>query len=294
MFIITHKNIFIGISAVLFVAAIAVIVTLGLPLGIDFRGGAQLEIAYTEAPELSVVQNAVTELNFGVTQILPSGETGYFVKTRDLTESEHVQLVSALSTIGSDAKEVGFTSIGPSVGSELARKSIFSIILVSLAIVLFIAFAFRKVSQPIASWKYGVTAIITLLHDITIPVGIFAILARVYGFEVDTLFVVALLTVLGLSVSDTIVIFDRIRENLKDKVFGTFEETVGNSIKQTYVRSINTSMTTIFVLLALFFFGPESTKIFSLIMASGMFLGTYSSIFLASPLLVTIAKMQKK
>lgn len=294
MFIIRNKNIFIGISVLLVVASIALVSIFGLRLGIDFKGGAQLEIAYTERPSLESVKQSVDDLNLGESLVQPSGENEYFVKTRDLSETERGSLVTALSKIGVGAEEKSFTSIGPSVGSELAKKSIFSIILVSLAIVLFIAFAFRRVSKPIASWKYGVTAIVTLLHDILIPVGIFAVLSSIYGFEVDTLFVVALLTVLGLSVSDTIVVFDRIRENLKNKSFATFEETVGRSIEQTYTRSINTSLTVIIVLIALFFFGPETTKIFSLIMAAGMFFGTYSSIFLASPLLVTIAKAQQK
>lgn len=294
MFIINHKNIFIGISVLLVVVSVTLVSIFGLRLGIDFKGGAQLEMAYTERPALESVKQAVTDLGFVESLVQPSGENEYFIKTRDLSELERTSLVGALSVLGAGAEEKSFTSIGPSVGSELAKKSILSIILVSLAIVLFIAFAFRKVSKPIASWKYGVTAIVTLLHDILIPVGIFAVLSSIYHVEVDTLFVVALLTVLGLSVSDTIVVFDRIRENLKNKAFATFEETVGKSIEQTYTRSINTSLTVIIVLVALFFFGPETTRVFSLIMAAGMFFGTYSSIFLASPLLVTIAKLQKK
>lgn len=294
MFIIKYKNIFISISVLLVIASVLLVSIFGLQLGIDFKGGAQLEMVYTERPSLESVKQVVEGLGLGEALVQPSGDNEYFIKTRDLSETERGSLVTSLSAIGTGATEKTFTSIGPSVGSELAKKSIFSIILVSLAIVLFIAFAFRRVSKPIASWKYGVTAIVTLLHDILIPVGIFAVLSSIYGFEVDTLFVVALLTVLGLSVSDTIVVFDRIRENLKNKSFATFEETVGRSIEQTYTRSINTSLTVIIVLVALFFFGPETTRIFSLIMAAGMFFGTYSSIFLASPLLVTIAKAQKK
>lgn len=294
MYIIKHKNIFISISVLLVVVSVALISIFGLRLGIDFKGGSQLEMAYTERPSLETVKESVTALGFGESLIQPSGENEYFIKMRDLSETERSTLVTTLAKLGTGGEEKSFNSIGPSVGSELAKKSIFSIILVSLAIVLFIAFAFRKVSKPIASWKYGVTAIVTLLHDILIPVGIFAVLSSIYHVEVDTLFVVALLTVLGLSVSDTIVVFDRIRENLKNKAFTTFDETVGRSIEQTYTRSINTSLTVILVLLALFFFGPETTKVFSLMMAAGMFFGTYSSIFLASPLLVTIAKSQKK
>ena len=179
----------------------------------------------------------------------------------------------------------------------LARKAFLAIILISFAIICFIAFAFRKVSRPISSWKYGLIAIVTLLHDVAIPIGLFVILSRYFGAEADTLFVVAVLTILGLSVSDTIVIFDRIRENLRNQANVSkinFGETVGKSLEQSYARSICTSLTVILVLLALFFFGPVTTKYFALMLITGMFFGTYSSIFLASPLLVLAEEWQTK
>jgi preprotein translocase subunit SecF len=191
-------------------------------------------------------------------------------------------------------QEKSFDSIGPSVGKELTSKAIMAIILVSLAIICFIAFAFRKVSKPVSSWKYGIIAVITLFHDVAIPVGVFTLLSHFQGVEVDTLFVVAVLTILGLSVSDTIVVFDRIRENLRNRVSTSFDETVGRSLEQSYVRSICTSLTVILVLLSLFFFGPSSTKYFALMLTAGMFFGTYSSIFLASPLLVLVEEWQVK
>ncbi len=160
---------------------------------------------------------------------------------------------------------------------------------------MFIAYAFRKVSRPVASWKYGVIAIVTLLHDVLIPVGLFVIMSHYFGAELDTLFVVAVLTILGLSVSDTIVIFDRIRENLRNLAQSKtidFKEVVGQSLEQSFVRSIATSLTVILVLFALFFFGPSTTKYFALMLIAGMFFGTYSSIFLASPLLVTLQEWQ--
>ena len=194
--------------------------------------------------------------------------------------------------------EVSFNSIGPSVGRELTKKAIIAIILVSLAIILFIAFAFRKVSKPVSSWKYGLIAVVTLLHDVTIPSGIFVIISKYSGAELDTLFVVAVLTILGLSVSDTIVIFDRIRENLnnnkENRIVISFGETVGQSLKQSFARSIATSLTVILVLLSLVFFGPVSTKYFALMLSAGMFFGTYSSIFLASSLLVLVEERQHK
>jgi preprotein translocase subunit SecF len=208
-----------------------------------------------------------------------------------VSEAERAEILKAL---GADATEKSFTSIGPSVGAELVRKSILSFILVALGIIFFIAFSFRKVSKPVSSWRYGFIAVTTLIHDILIPVAVFAALSHFYGTEIDTLFVVAILTILGLSVSDTIVVFDRIRENIRVGHFKTFEETVGKSLEQVYTRSIATSSTVIIVLLALVFFGPTSTKVFAMMLTAGMFFGTYSSIFLASPLLVTIQNWQKK
>jgi preprotein translocase subunit SecF len=294
MFVTKHKKIFVIISIILVLLSIASIGYFGLKLGIDFKGGSLSEIEYTTArPEQSVVESELTPLSLGEFIIQPTGDKGYSIKTRAVSEPERASILSAL---GPDATEKSFTSIGPSVGAELVRKSILSFILVSLGIIFFIAFSFRKVSKPVSSWKYGLIAIVTLVHDIIIPVGAFVILSHIYGTEVDTLFVVAILTILGLSVSDTIVVFDRVRENIRVGHFKTFEETVGKSLEQVYTRSIATSLTVIIVLLALVFFGPTSTKVFAMMLAAGMFFGTYSSIFLASPLLVMVnnSKVSKK
>jgi len=168
--------------------------------------------------------------------------------------------------------------------------------LITLATILFIAFAFRHVSKPVASWKYGVVAIITLFHDVLLPVGLFAYLGHVRGAEVDVLFIVALLTILGVSINDTIVIFDRIRENLRrneeKNVREPFAEVVQKSVRQTIARSVNTSVTVIIVLIALFLVGPSSTQDFALTLIVGMVAGTYSSILLAAPLLVLIERRQ--
>jgi len=293
MFIIKHKKVFLTISSLLVLGSIVLLSVFGLKFGIDFKGGAQLEAGYETRPSVEVIRTSIEKLDIGEALIQPAGETDYSVKTRDLTEAEHQALLKALTIDGKyKVEEKSFSSIGPSVGKELARKAVIALILVSLGIVFFIAYAFRKASYPVSSWKYGFIAIITLLHDVAIPVGLFTLLSHYAGAEVDTLFVVAVLTVLGLSVSDTIVVFDRIRENLRTHAGEQFDAIVGRSIKQTYTRSINTSLTVILALLALLFFGPESTRYFSLILVVGMFFGTYSSIFLASPMLVIAEKMQ--
>jgi preprotein translocase subunit SecF len=298
MFIIKHKKIFIGISVTLVILSLISLFVFGLKVGIDFKGGALTEVSYkTSRPAQADLTQPLAALGFGDILLQPTGDLGYIVKSRDLTDAEHTELLQTLSQNNSSAlTELSFDSIGPSVGRELTRKAIVAVILISLAIICFIAFAFRKVSRPVSSWKYGLIAIITLFHDVAIPVGLFVLLSHFYGAEMDTLFVVAVLTILGLSVSDTIVIFDRIRENLRNQAAVAkinFGEIVGKSLEQSYVRSICTSLTVILVLLALFFFGPVSTRYFALMLTAGMFFGTYSSIFLASPLLVWVEEWQK-
>lgn len=300
MFIINHKKIFILVSLILVMLSILSIFVFGLHIGIDFKGGALTEVVYENVrPDQKELENSISDMLLGTVLVQPASELGYIIKTGDIEETTHNALLERLSVGGKyKFEEKSFNSIGPSVGKELTRRAILSIVLVSLAIILFIAYAFRKVSKPVSSWKYGFIAITTLLHDVIIPVGIFTILSNFFGAEVDTLFVVAVLTILGISISDTIVIFDRIRENIKiqteEKINLPFKETVGKSIEQSFVRSISTSLTVILVLLALVFFGPETTKYFALMIMAGMFFGTYSSIFLASPLLVLTEEIQNK
>jgi len=190
-------------------------------------------------------------------------------------------------------EELKFESVGPIIGNELKQKSIYAIIIVMLAIIAYIAYAFRQVSYPVESWKYGVSAIVALLHDITIVPGVFAVLGHFAGVQIDAYFITALLTLLGFSVHDTIVTFDRIRENLHRKQDKTFEEVVNISVNETIVRSLNTSLLTVFVLLAVFLFGGETVKYFVLALFLGIIVGTYSSIFIASPLLIEIYKRKK-
>jgi preprotein translocase subunit SecF len=296
MFVIKHKKIFISISTILVLFSIASLFVFPLRVGIDFKGGALTEVVYQGSrPAQSDLDAQFKTLDLGSILIQPTGELGYIVKSPDINEVQHSLLLKTLSEDGkSPLEEKSFNSIGPSVGRELTTKAIIAIILVSFGIIIFIALAFRKVSKPVSSWKYGLIAVISLLHDVIISIGLFAILSHFYGAEIDTLFVVAALTILGLSVSDTIVIFDRIRENLRNKVESSFNDTVAKSLDQSYMRSIFTSLTVIIVLLSLFFFGPESTKYFALMLTAGMFFGTYSSIFLASPLLVLIEELQVK
>lgn len=293
-----NLNYFFILPAILAVLSVGAIFAWGLKPGIDLAGGSMLEVTYPAGrPDVEAVRAQVGSLGLGEVRVQPSGDFGYILRQRDLSESEHQALLQPLRNLG-EMEEVQFSSIGPSLGQELMRKAWIAIGLVALCIVAFIAFAFRGVSKPVASWKYGVVAIVTLLFDVLVPMGVFAALGRFSGAEVDTLFIVALLAILGISINDKIVVFDRIRENLllneEHHKHEEFDSVVGRSITQTLGRSINTSLTVVIMLLALYFLGPESTKAFALTLTAGMVVGTYSSIFFAAPLLVAWQKWQKK
>lgn len=272
----------------------------GFNLGIDFKGGMIIEVSYPEGrPEIGAVKENLDKLSLGAYSLQPTGIDGYILRGRTINDAKRSLIQESFSL--KDVKKVEikrFNSVGPILGREAATKSIISLFIVIFCIVIFITFAFRKVSEPVSSWKYGFVAIIALLHDVLVPTGVFAVLGHYYGYEIDTLFVTALLVVLGFSVHDTIVVFDRVRENLNlSKGYGEkepFDEIVGKSVSQTFVRSINTSITTILALVALYLFGAESTRHFSLALIVGITVGTYSSIFLGSPLLVTLEKWQNK
>jgi len=292
------QNYFFLIPAIFTALAIAAIALWGLKPGIDLMGGSILQVTYPDGrPALEEVQVKVDTLNYGEIRIQPSNENDFILRQRELKPEEKIALDETLTSFGK-IEEVQYNSVGPSIGAELMQKAWWAIGMITLLTILFIAFAFRGVSVPVASWKYGVVAIVTLLHDILIPTGLFAYLGHAHGSEVGALFIVALLTILGISINDTIVVFDRIRENLnldlKKKKKETFTNIVWKSIGQTLTRSVNTSVTVIVVLLALFFVGPDSTKDFALTLIVGMVAGTYSSILLASPLLIIIEKYQKK
>jgi preprotein translocase subunit SecF len=293
-----YEKYFFIIPAILSVLSLAALFMWGLKPGIDLAGGSLLEVSYPQGrPGIEQVQETVNKLDIGEVRVQPTGEAGYILRQKDLSNEEKNALEAALGTLG-QVKEDQFNSVGPILGQELVRKAWIAIALVVVSIILFIAFAFRGVSKPVQSWKYGVVAIITLLHDILIPLGVFALLGHAAGAEVDSLFIVGLLTILGISINDTIVVFDRIRENLRrnddHNKHEPFDSVVGRSIVQTLARSINTSVTVVITLVALYFLGPESTKSFALTLIVGMVAGTYSSIFLASPLLVVWERIVRK
>jgi preprotein translocase subunit SecF len=274
----------------------------GFNLSIDFKGGTIYEISYKEnSPEINQVKEQVKESGLEISTVQKIGEKDFVIKAEKFSDEIKAKLKESLTMNGKFSfEEKRVKTIGPSVSSELANKAMYAILFVSLMIIFFIRFVFKGVSHPVSSTKFGFVAVVALIHDIIIPTGIFAALGAFFvNYQIDVLFVTALLAILGFSVNDTIVVFDRIRENLKKskdkKIKGEkFEKIVGKSLNETITRSANTSLTTLFVLLSLFFVGGEVLEPFALVLILGVIFGTYSSIFLASPLLIFIERFQKE
>ena len=282
-----YSAVYYAISGILIIASIVSLFMFGLKFGIEFTGGSNMEISFTETrPSNETIQNALKSFSLGEIIVKPTGQREAILQFKGVDETTHQKILAELNKL-SPASEKSFQYIGPSIGQELRNKTELAIALALLAITLYIAFAFRKVSRPVSSWKYGIASLIALFHDILIPLGVFSVLGHFYNVEITIPIVAALLTILGFSVHDTIVIFDRIRENILRRGMGQFEDTVNWSLTQTLGRSISTVATVEFVLIALYFFGGETLKHFSLALIIGITSGTYSSIFIASPLLVS-------
>lgn len=280
-----YRKIYYGFSLLLALGSLVALILFGLKLGIDFTGGSIIEVEFSEnVPEHALIEKDLADLNLGQITFQSLGEKGLLLRLRHIDEKTHQNILSRLK----DVREQRFETVGPLVGEELKQKMEIAIILSLLGIIAYIAFAFRKISYPAKSWQYGITALIALFHDLLIPLGIFSLLGRFANVEMTIPLVAALLTVLGYSVSDTVVVFDRIRENLlKSERGASFEEIVDNSFNQTLGRSLTTGLSVFLTLLAIYFFGGESLKYFSLVLIIGIACGTYSSIFIASPLVVS-------
>lgn len=290
MNIVKYRKIWFLVSAVLVGLSLYAIFSYGFNLSIDFVGGTITEIHYPEGrPEKEALETQISSTGLDGFSVRPVGDTGYIIRTKELAGGEREAFNVSLavsSNVGTIERQ---NTVGPIAGQELKSKAVTAIVVVVLMIVLFVTFAFRKAQS---SWKYGLATVIALGHDVLIPTGAFVFLGQLYGLEIDLLFVSGLLAILGYSVHDTIVVFDRVRENLRINKEGNkeekFEETVGKSVTQTMARSINTSLTLLIVLVALYYVGSTATGDFTLLMIIGVIAGTYSSIFLASPLLVSL------
>lgn len=288
MNVIKYKYLFIGFSTILTVVAVASMLVFGFKQGIDFVGGTLWQLRFSsEVAEVNSLTEFLASKNLENVVVRPGATSQDFsIRMKEVGEEQHQELLQELRLKFGELEELSFASIGPAIGHELRNRSLMAFVLVLMGISLYVAFAFRKVSYPVSSWKYGLITLVTLFHDALIPAGAFAVWGYFWGVELDTNFIVAILVVMGFSVHDTIVVFDRIRENLllsrKKEDFG---ETVNSSVQQTFARSLNTSLTLVLVLVALYLFGAHNLSYFTLLILIGTVTGTYSSIFVASPLL---------
>lgn len=311
MYIIKHRGIFFSIVGVITALSLAAIAIFGLKPGIEFTGGNLAEVKYTGIrPDQPRVMTQL--IAAGITEeasIRPVGLDSYIIRMPSLSAEQQSKLESVISFEDATADVTRMTDVGPTIGSELYRKSFVAIVLVVISILVYLAYAFRSIApqkkgekkethEDVSSWWYGMIAVITLIHDIIVPTGMIAILGHYTGAQVDTLFITALLTILGYSVNDTIIILDRVRENIRNNAVAkekhAFEYLVGKGLTETYGRSINTSVSALLSLIALYIFGPVSTHMFALTLIVGVVVGTYSSIFLAAPLLVEVFNRKKK
>lgn len=286
-----------AVSILLTVAAIVVTIAFPLKLGVDFRGGSVMELNFVkDRPVLPELNQLITSVDStGEVSSTPVGDKGVIVRLNSISEPIHQEILQKVSGKYGQVTESRFDSIGPTVGKELKNKSVTAMILLLLAIVVYISFVFRKLARTLSPWAMGLAAVAALIHDVAIPVGVFALLGHFSGVEISAVFVASALTILGFSVSDTVVIFDRVRENVLR--FGSkesFPKLVHDSIMQTLVRSLNTTFATLLTLFAIYFFGGESIRYFTLSLIIGIFLGAYSSIFIAAPMLVWFSRRSNK
>ncbi|MFA6296725.1 MAG: protein translocase subunit SecF [Patescibacteria group bacterium] len=296
--IIKYRRIFLTISALLVLTSILSLIFIGFKPGIDFTGGTLMEIEFKKSrPDIVLIREKLDSLDLGIASVQPAAEKGIIIRAKDLNNEQRNKI---LKTLEKDFKDTGkvtelrFESIGPSVGKDLKNKAIIAVVLASICMILYIAYVFRKMSSTVSSWKMAACAILALVHDILIVCGIFVLLGYFMGVEIDVLFVSALLVVLGYSVNDTIVVFDRIRDNVLKDPSIDLEVNAELSINQTLVRSLATGMTTLLVLLSLYLFGGQTIQWFIFALIIGIIIGSYSSIFVASCLLVEWEKWDKR
>jgi len=302
MQIVSHRKIYFSISITLVLASLVSLLLWGLNLGIDFSGGTLMEIEFSgERPSNQQIQEKLADLELDQISLQSTGQKGLILRLKDIDEETHQMILVKLREIDSQGEsssqiitEKRFESVGPLIGQELKRKASWAILLAMAAIIIYIAWAFRKISKPVASWQYGLVAITALFHDILITLGFFSVLGHYWNIEIGLPLVAAFLTILGYSVNNSIVIFDRSRENLLRSHWTDFEETINQSINQSLTRCLNTALTTLFVLLAIFFLGGQSIKYFALALIVGIIIGTYSSIFVTSSLIVVWQRWQRK
>jgi preprotein translocase subunit SecF len=284
MFDITGKrSLFLIISEVIILIGIIALAVLGLKPGIEFSSGSLLTLGFEQEVEQSELQEEMANLGYGNVIIQRTGAGDFFLRTQELTAEERLALEENLSTRFGPLTEREFYSVSSMVAAETVHNAIIAVAVAAVGILLYITWAFRRMPKP---FHYGVCAIIALVHDVVLVTGIFAILGAIMGWEINLMFITGVLAVIGYSINNTVVVFDRIRENLRKGVHADFEVVVNSSLVETLSRSLNTSLTTVFVVLALLLFVGASIQNFALVMLIGIIVGTYSSLFVAPTLLI--------
>lgn len=300
--IIGKKWLFFIFSGLVILPGIISLMLWGLRPGIDFSGGTLLELQFKQS-QISKVKNQnlndeikriVKEQMIEVGSIQQSGEDTYLLRLKPIDKDQNQKLQEALNKQFGNVKQLRLETVGPSVGKETTQNAVKAVIIASVMIVLYIAWAFRQIPKPYSSFKFGISAVVALIHDVLVIVGLFSIFGHFFKVEIDGLFITALLTIMGFSVHDTIVVFDRIRENLRKMPGVPFALVVNESIIQTLARSLSTSLTVLFTLFALLLFGGESIHWFIVALLLGITSGTYSSVFNAAPILVVWQEWEQK
>ncbi|PIS39422.1 MAG: protein translocase subunit SecF [Candidatus Nealsonbacteria bacterium CG08_land_8_20_14_0_20_38_20] len=292
-----YRKIYFVFSGILILGSLVSLIIFGLKPGIDFTGGSILELEFKDArPSNQEIRERLANLPLGEVILQPAGEKGLLLRMKDISEDVHQELLSRLNEKwGLEQKQ--FELIGSTIGQELKQKTKIVIILAILSMFSYIAIAFSGVPRPIRSWQAGAITIFILFHDVLIPLAVFSLLGKFYGIQITIPVTVALLTVVGYAINNVVVVFDRVRENLfkvsRRGFVETFEEALNSAVNQTLSRQINTSLTTLFPLIFMFFLGGETIKYFALALILGIVTGFYSSIFLATPILISLLKWRK-
>ncbi len=286
MNIIKFRKFWLIFSLAMVVVSIPTIIFFRLPSGIDFTGGTLVEFKPKEQMDVSVLREKVKELEEKNVQIQQSGSNQFIVRVNIADNEKSKKFEEELKSKLPDIEIVRRENIGTIVSANTTRRGIYGFLLAAVLIIMYLAYSFREVPRSVSSWAFGTIAIVTLLHDLCSTVAIYSIIGRIFGYELDSNFLVASLTILGFSVHDTIVVFDRIRENIIKNPQRSFSQNANSSINQTLARSLNTSLTAILILIAMLILGGSTIKPFILMLAIGIGIGTYSSIFIAAPALV--------
>jgi preprotein translocase subunit SecF len=294
MKVIQFRKFWLILSLATFIAGIALAIIFRLPLGMDFTGGSLIEIKPKDTIEIQSMRRKITDFYEGATLVQNSGSNQFIIRNKITDEAKYKDFENKLKSALPDVNILRHESIGSSVGKDLTRKAIIGIAIAAVLIVIFIAYEFRQVPRTVSAWSFGSVAIITLFHDLATSLAVFFVVGKIAGYEIDSSVVVAVLTILGFSTHDTIVVFDRIRENIIKNPQKSLEQIANSSINQTIARSLNTSLTAILVLVSMLILGGQTIKPFIFLLTIGIAIGTYSSIFVASPLLVTWYLSQNK